>query len=242
MRQLAIALRPASRAVRRRQLQGRFAEAALGQIDDPLEGEIVIRLMDHAQIGDRVANLGPLVEARPADHPIGQAEMDEPLLEGTGLIARPDQDRDVVEVAALTLVRLDLLADETGLLLVVPAARDTHPLALLALGPQRLAEARAVVRDQPGCRPQYMSGRAVVALEADHLRARKILLKAQDVADLRAAPAVDRLIVVADAGDVAVRLGEQAQPEILSDVGVLILVDQDGAKASLIIIKEFRVL
>ncbi len=38
------------------------------------------------------------------------------------------------------------------------------------------------------------------------------------------------------------RLGEQAQPEVLSDVGVLILVDQDSAKAPLVISKQFRLL
>ena len=49
---------------------------------------------------------------------------------------------------------------------------------------------------------QDVSGRAIVALEPDHLRARKVVLEAQDVVDLRPAPAIDRLIVVADAADV----------------------------------------
>ena len=64
---------------------------------------------------------------------------------------------------------------------------------------------------------------------------RKILLEAQDVADLGTAPAVDRLVVVADAGDVLVAPGQQAQPEILGNVGVLVFVNQDGAKAPLIL-------
>src|SRR5262249_31986841 len=41
-----------------------------------------------------------------------------------------------------------------------------------------------------------------VALEPDHLGAREIVLEAQDVVDLGAAPAVDRLVVVPDAADV----------------------------------------
>ncbi len=47
-----------------------------------------------------------------------------------------------------------------------------------------------------------MRGGAIVALQPDDRRARKILVEAQDVVDLGAAPAIDRLVVVADAADV----------------------------------------
>src|SRR4029077_8353520 len=43
---------------------------------------------------------------------------------------------------------------------------------------------------------------AIVALEADHFCAGKVVLEAQDVVDLGPAPAVDRLVVIADAADV----------------------------------------
>ena len=79
------------------QLQRRLAEAALGHVDDPLEREVVVRLMHHAQIGDGVADLGALVEPRAADHPVRQPEVDEPLLERAGLEAGAHQHRDVAE-------------------------------------------------------------------------------------------------------------------------------------------------
>src|SRR6185312_10784436 len=47
----------------------------------------------------------------------------------------------------------------------------------------------------------------VIALEPDDLGAGKVVLEAQDVVDLGAAPAVDRLVVVADAADVLERAG-----------------------------------
>ena len=47
-----------------------------------------------------------------------------------------------------------------------------------------------------------MAGRAIVAFEADDLGAGEVVFEAQDVVDLGAAPAVDRLVVVADATDV----------------------------------------
>ena len=114
-----------------------------------------------------------------------------------------------------------------------PATRTCSPC--LVLGPQRLAVAGPVARDHARRGAQYVPGRAVVALQPDHLGAGEILLEAQDVADLGTAPAVDRLVVVADAGDVLVAACEQAQPEILGDVGVLILVDQDGAEPPLVL-------
>ena len=70
------------------------------------------------------------------------------------------------------------------------------------------------------------------------MRAREILFEAQDVADLGAAPAVDRLVVVADTAQIAALLSQQPQPQILGDVGVLVLVDEQIAEAPLVIGEE----
>src|SRR6266478_1493514 len=103
---------------------------------------------------------------------------------------------------AAALQVLDLLADDAGLLFGVPGGRHRHLLAGLALRTQRLAEPALVVGDQMGGCGKNMGGRAVVALQADHLGTREVLLETQDVVDLGAAPAIDRLVVVADAADV----------------------------------------
>ena len=93
------------------QLDGGVAEAALGHVDDALEGEIVGRLVDDAQIGERIADFGALVEARAADDAIGQAERDEAVLELAHLERGAHQDGDLVEAVPLALKLLDLLAD-----------------------------------------------------------------------------------------------------------------------------------
>ena len=72
-----------------------------------------------------------------------------------------------------------------------------------------------------------MGGGAVVLFEADDFRALEVFLEAQDIADLGPAPAIDGLVVVADAADVAVPPGEQPQPHVLGDVRILIFVDKD---------------
>jgi hypothetical protein len=82
------------------------------------------------------------------------------------------------------------------------------------------------VGDEAGCGTEDVRRGAVVALQPDDACAGEVLLEAQDVVDLGPAPAIDRLVVVADAADVAVALGQQAQPQILRHVGVLILVHQ----------------
>src|SRR6185437_15942445 len=92
-------------------LQGRGADAAARHIDDALESEIVRRLMNEPQIGERVADLLALVEAQAADDAISQAEGQEPLLEFAGLEAGAHQDRHFGELLALALQRLDLVAD-----------------------------------------------------------------------------------------------------------------------------------
>ena len=184
------------------QLERRVAEPALGRVDDALEGEVVGRLVDEAQIGERVADLRALVEARAADDPIGQAERDEAVLELAHLERGAHQDRDLVERVAAALQLLDLLADRARFLLGVPRRDDRDLLARLVLGAQRLAEPALVVGDEVRGGGEDVGGRAIIALQPDHLGAREVLLEAQDVVDLGAAPAVDRLVVVADAADV----------------------------------------
>jgi hypothetical protein len=78
-------------------------------------------------------------------------------------------------------------------------------VAFARVGAQRLAEAAFIVGDEMRGGGEDVGGGAVVAFEADHLGAGKILVEAQDVVDLGAAPAIDRLVVVADAADVDLR-------------------------------------
>src|SRR5688572_22111813 len=184
------------------QLQRRVAKTTFGHVDDAVEGEVVGGRVDHAQIRQRVADLRGLVKARAADHPIGQAEGDEAILELAHLERGADENGDLVQLLALALDLLDLLADRARLFLRIPGAGDGHLLAIFVLGAQRLAEPALVVRDQVGRGGEDVAGGAVVALQANDLGAGKVVVEAQDVVHLGAAPAIDRLIVVADAADV----------------------------------------
>ena len=118
---------------------------------------------------------------------------------------------------------------------------DGWLLANFAIGEEGFAEPPLVMRDQARRDAEDMPGRAIIAFEPDDFRARKIGLEAQDVIDLGAAPAIDRLIVVADATEILAPLREQPQPQILGRVGVLIFIDEHIAEAFLIMLQDLGI-
>ncbi len=148
---------------------------------------------------------------------------------------------DVVQRHALAAEPVDVLGGEARLFVVVPDAAHGELAAVARVGVQRFAEPAKIVRDQLRGRAENMARGAIILLQPDHMRAGEILLEAQDVVHLRAAPAVDGLVVVADAADVVVPLREQPQPEILRDVGVLVLVHQDVGEPAVILAQNVGV-
>ena len=84
--------------------------------------------------------------------------------------------------------------DEVGFLELVAAAEVDDPVAALAVGPEVLVLAVAVLADDRRRRVEDDLRRAVVPFELDDLRFAEILLEVEDVAQVGAAPLVDRLI------------------------------------------------
>ena len=113
-------------------------------------------------------------------------------------------------------------------------ADQTHLLAIVPVGPERFTKAAFIAANDIRRRRQNMRGRAVVLFEPHHMRAGEILFKPQDIADLGPAPAIDRLIIIPHTADILVPPRQQAQPEILCHVGILIFVDKDVAEAAVI--------
>ncbi len=136
--------------------------------------------------------------------------------------------------ACATLQSLGLLANPARLFLAVPMADQTNFLALLDFGPKFLAKPVLIASNHTCRRRQNMRCRAIVLLQTHHGCAGKVFLKAQDIAHFRAAPAIDRLVIIAHTADVFVPTRKQTQPKILRYVGVLILVHQHIFKPALI--------
>jgi hypothetical protein len=126
------------------------ADAALGRVDDALEGQVVVGRLDQAQIGVGVADLGPFEEARAADHLVGDLQHHEALFEGAHLERGAHQDGHLAVLAAGPFAGLDRVGDHPALGLAVPDAADLDLLAAGFLGPQGLAQAVLVGVDQAG--------------------------------------------------------------------------------------------
>ena len=169
-------------------LQRLVTEAALGGVVDALERQVVLRGGDDAQVRERVADFGAFVEAEAADDLVGQADLDEAVFEFARLERGAHEDGDAVQGRAFAFEALDLLTHAAGFLRAIPHADDADLVAAIDLGPQVLAEALAVFRDDPASRRQNVRGGAVVLLQPDHLGAGKILFEAQDIGDFCAAP------------------------------------------------------
>ena len=217
------------------------ANAALRGVDDALEGEIVVWRHGDLEIGQRIADFGALIEARAADHAVRQAERDEAVLESAHLERGAHENGHFLKRGAGALGLLDVLADGAGFLVAVPVAAHPHFLAGVLVGPQCLAKAAFIVGDQAGGRAEDVGRGAVVRLQPYDARAGEVLLEAQDVVDLRPAPAIDRLVVVANAADIAVALRQQPEPQVLRHVGVLVLVHQHVLELLLVLGKHVRI-
>ena len=218
------------------------AEPAFGLVVDPLECQVVRRLRDYPQVREGIADFGAFVEAEAADDAVGHADLDEAILELAGLVLCAHEDRDLVQPDALPFKAFDLLANTARFFGPVPHADHADLVARIRLGPQFLAQPLTVRADQARCGTEDMGGGAIILLQLDDLGAGKILLELQDIGDFRAAPRVDRLVVVAHYADVLAVLREQPQPQVLDLVGVLIFVDEDIFEAVLVLLQHVRIL
>ena len=235
---------------RAQRLDGLVADRAGRHVDDPLEADAVRVGSQDAQVGQRVLDLAPGVEPRPADELVAEAVAQERFLDRAGLGVHPVHDRDVAGAELGVLVALvgapgqgrpaaadqalDLAGDPLGLLVLVVGleALDLQPAR--DLGPELLVLARGVARHDRVGGVEDELGRAVVALELDDRGLGPVALEVEDVAQVGAAPRVDRLVVVADDREVAALARERLDPQVLRPVRVLVFVDVEVVPAILV--------
>jgi hypothetical protein len=203
-------------------------------------GRVIAAADEQAQVGHGVADFQALVEALTTVDAVGQALAQECLLEhprlGVGAI---ENGHGAPWLAAVDPV-LDLLNDKARLVLLVEPGVELDRLAVLAGAPQFLAEAPGVVRDDRVGGAQDGLRGAVVLLQAHGARGVEIVGEALDVLDLRAAPAVDRLVVVTDRDDGNMLTGQHPQPRVLDRVRVLELVDENLPETLLVMRQHLR--
>ena len=221
-------------------LDSLVADAARRQVDDALQRSVVGALAQQAQVAQRVPDLGALEEALAAVDAVRNLLAQQFLFQHPRLGVGAVQDRHLAALEAVLAHRvLDALADEARFIAFVVGGVQGQRIALAAIGPQFLAEAALIVGDQCVGSLEDGVGGAVVLFQPDGDGIVEVAPILADVLDARAAPAVDRLVVIADHHQAGAgfrrHAGQVAQPGVLHGVGVLELVDQQVTEAALIV-------
>src|SRR6185369_16993390 len=101
------------------------------------------------------------------------------------------------------------VSDEQRLVFGVVTPVQADQVAGVGFGPQLLPLARLVVLHHGARRRQNVLGRAVILLQADRFSVGIVVLEIQDILDIGAAPAINRLVFIADYADIAMLFRQQ---------------------------------
>ena len=219
--------------------QGGGADSPFRHVEDALQAHRVVRVAKHLQVGHGIADFAAVVELDAADHGIGDAALVQDFLKDAGLGVEAVQHGHVAVVQPLPQQALGLFHDKPRLVALVLRLVIDDLLPFGILRPQLLGLAFRVVDDRVGRRQDRACG-TVVLFQFQHQRVGIILLKVQDVADIRAAPAVNALVGVADDAQVAPLPREQPREQVLRAVCVLVFVDHDVRELVLVLFAHLR--
>ena len=183
--------------------------------------------MDQGEVGERVADLGALVEAERAEDAVRDAVVRERALQRLGRVPGPGEREDLSRRGAGGERVGDLGAHPVRLGELVREAAHPHAAAGSAHRDQGLAGPAIVVAHAADRGLEDLRARAEVPPEHDLRMTGVPLAEAEDVPGVGVAPAVDQLVVIAAHAQVPVRAGEQVDERRLRVAGVLELVGQD---------------
>ena len=199
-------------------------------------------VFEQAQIGQGVFDLGAFKKAQAAVHAVRDAGVEQRGFHHPTLGVAAVKHGNFLVVHALAVQLADFIDHPLRFGVVAGGLKHAHGLARARVGAQVFAQTLAVVRDELVGRVQDVAAAAVVLLELDLVLHPKLAHEVGHVAHARAAKGVDALVVVAHGkqgvGAVAVlrQRAEHLEPGVLQLVGVLELVDQDVAKAALVVL------
>ena len=202
-----------------------------GHLEAALQGQLVARVADEAQVGQHVLDVGGLEEAHAgADHE-GDAAPGQLELDLHRVVVGPVEDGDLGERHPLVAQLQHPLRREGGLLEEVAAGHQRRQRPVGPHAGQLLLELLQVAGDGGVGQREDLRRGAVVDGQREAARRRVALLELEDVGEVGAAEAVDALGVVAHHAEVLVVRRQQVDDVALQPVGVLVLVDQQVAEA-----------
>ena len=219
-----------------------MSDAAARDVDNPLQADAVLRVLNHAEIGNHVLDLAPFVKARPGHQPVGHAVADKSLFQHTRLRVGAVHHREIAQaVLAFRHLLLDFPHHKLGLFLLGVGFHHHRPFPLVVLRPQRLGFPLLIHRNDVGSRFQDVFRRAVILLQQHHLGIGIIMLEAEDVAQVGGAPGINRLVGVAHHADIAVLRPHLFNQFVLHHVGILKFVHHHVDVTFLVAGQDFRI-
>ena len=221
-------------------LHGLGANATGGIVHHPEQAQVIIGVVDDAEIGQHVLDLRPLEEAEAPHHPVGDAVALQGHLNLVGQGVHPVEDGAVPPLFPLAIGFQQLGGHIHPLLPLVAGGVEMDFLPLPMLGPEVFALPAPVVADHRIGRLQDVSGGAVVLLQPDHPGIFILTFEGEDVLNGGPPEAVDGLVIVPHHADVLPAPCQQRRQEVLEVVGVLVLVDEDVAELPLVILPHLR--
>ncbi len=175
------------------------------------------------QIRQNVLHFGALIEAEAADHNVLAAVTAQRFFNLARLrVGAIEHRHALLRIARQTV--LDGVGDPQSFVFRIRRLVERDLFARARVGPQSFADALGVMRHHGAGGFENGLSRTVVLLQANDGGAGKIAFEVQDIADIGAAPSINRLVLVADHADVVALLGQQAHQIVLAAVGVLIFV------------------
>ena len=221
---------------------GCAAHAAARRLHRPPERLRVGRIDQQRQVGERITDLGALVQPETAQHPMRDSGLRQRGLHRLGRVAGAREDEDLPRRDAGRQRLADRACDPVRLVVLGLKGADLHAPASPPHRDQRLRRPPLVLRHARHRRVEDLRPGAEVAAEHDPPVAREALAELEHVARLRAPPGVDELVVVRHRAHVSVRSDQERDQDALGLVRVLELIDHDPFPALAVVRQTVRVL
>ena len=200
-------------------------------------------------------DFGALEKAQATVDPVGNAGVEQRRLDDAALGVAAIEHRHFLAPDSIARQLAHFLDHPLRLGKITGRLADPNGLARPLVGAQVLAQPLGVVADQRVGAVEDVAVTAVVLLELDLMANAELADEVRHIANPRTAKGVDALVVVADRQHAARRMevgvgtdrgggpaaGEHLDPGVLQLVGVLKFVDQDVAKAPLVMLADRRV-
>ena len=214
------------------------------------EAGFIVRVLDQAQVGQRVLHFRTFKKAHAAVHTVRNAGIEQLAFNHPALRVAAVEDGNFLAAVAIVAHQVfDLAHDPAGFIQIGGRLHHPHGFTGTLVGAQVFTQALAVVLNQRVGAVQNMAVAAVVLLQLDLLLHTKLAHKVTHIAHARTAEGIDALVIIAHRQHAGRALqlaihhltGQLLEPCVLQLVGVLKLVHQDKTEAALVVLAQVHI-